>query len=919
MATFTETLPSSQFFGAPDYVTDRRHKIALSLLGYNATGQQNTWGKISSWLMPGHAVVANRAAKKIAKQTGARDTTENINDDFDNRVAKAMTMFNVAKIAGGAATGNPQLIQSGIQGGAQSIGTLMNAGSGANMADDAETIYYKKGGKIRKGKGGSCKKYEMGGLLMENDAGEDIAMIDKRSGKKVGEVSYGERIFDKGANQKMLSLFKKGDKRGLGEYVYKELATHPDMKGKAAFAFAKGGETKLKNASVMTFLDHDKYGNKVWYYNSGEADGAKRRAVHINADGEIVKEYDIEAIYVKKEMGGDYHKYTTKVTGLEDLKPESGYSGVRYLYETINMKEINEGKGNYLSVTYTVSGYENNRNPVSSVQGVPIYGNDKESSVDVARRVSRQSAPKENETPQPEKVAQATKKESSAEFGTTKDGKQKGIPYQTIEQEKEAAKKAADKYESEVSGKQTPATTNRAAAKTTAASTTTNKAGVKPKGKVYAPPSELKDQKGVREFQEWAKKKGYDKELGPAGVDGKYGDFTKKAWEKYGGEYQQEKSGGSNTTTDTTTVEPTKERLPNPEKIEPIKPTEVTIPKEQTIVPKTLTQVTTVTTTTDQTTSAAKKPEFDMGAALDIGMDLGRVLIGAIGASKELPEYEVPRAWKKYVQKMRDMQNEGLTPEERALANKTMMSNYQVGIQSIRNAVGGSGSAGSVLAALTGLGGDMQNAALKILSSDVQKRQQNLANYGNVLRTDMEIGMAQYQQAYNEALSARNQFAQLAHAGLQQMEDRKQYERTYGKDSPYGKLMSAYTKNIAETKSSVDAPSNIDGGMDKAAMAEFIDKGGGFTEKQKEELRKKFGLGKIMQPQPGSMLPSDAKTSTDTSTTTLPMLPQIDPNQPYSGRANLNPKKVEPKVETETTTTTMFNPDANKPYQGRSY
>ena len=51
---------------------------------------------------------------------------------------------------------------------------------------------------------------------------------------------------------------------------------------------------------------------------------------------------------------------------------------------------------------------------------------------------------------------------------------------------------------------------------------------------VYKVPSELKS---VTDFQKWMVKNGFGSELGPMGVDGKYGRYTAAAFTKYKDEY----------------------------------------------------------------------------------------------------------------------------------------------------------------------------------------------------------------------------------------------------------------------------------------------------------------------------------------------------------------------------------------------
>lgn len=844
MSVFTTTPPLSQYFDAPDYVTDKRAMMAMKLLGYNAQGEQNTWGKINSWIHPSSAIQANKGATMIAKKSGARDTAGNVEDDLDNRIAKAMTMLGVVQAGAGIATGNPQLIQGGIKNTAQGVGGVMAAGSGADMSDDFSTQYYKKGGKICKPKS-KGKKYNLGGLV------EDIDMIDKQTGKKVGEVSYGERIFDKGANKKMVSLYKEGDAEGLGHYILKELSTHPDMKGRAAYAFVKGGEIKSGEGEDYIFIGN--INGYASYYN--KKDG---KVYWTPSDSYIRETPGSEALLVPDDGGTTITKNKngtiTIKRGDTDRTIETTPNGKHHITSS-------DGVVRGAGTTHSKSSLESS----SSVRRKKITEDNaraKEftnSDASASGKIATKKTPKADNS-------DAINRYNSGE--TILDG-EKAIIAKDIankRKNKQPLTQAESDFEAKRMTEVLSSTTDATTSTKTPPATKTEGTGTKTtgkgsgKGKIYAAPDELKDKDGVKAYQEWAKSKGYESELGKPGVDGKYGDFTKASWEKHKEEYLKEKSTPA--TTDTPAVT---ERMKDVEKIPTKVPGKDGVPlvSDKAIDISKAKQGTNITGTTT-IDATGKKPEFDVSNAAEVGMDLGRILIGAIGASKDLPEYQVPDAWKKYVNKIRQMQDEGLSPEERAYANNNLLRNYAYGIQSIRNQSDVS-SSGAALGALVGLGGNMQDAVLKVLNADVEKRNRNLNNYGNVLQRDMEINTFNYQQKYQEAAASRNAYAQLAHAGAQQLEDRKQYNQSYGKGSKYDQLMDAYIQRVQETKTSIANPTNINS-LPATNITEQDINNSGFTDAQKQELRTKMGL---KSPEEKWQLPPSPFTSTTTIAPTI--------------------------------------------------
>lgn len=117
----TET-PLSQYADSPDFA-DKATRRKLALLGYDQTGQQNTWGKLTSWA--GFASLgANKVAARIAENNGATDAMANINQDFDNRVNKMGVVQGAVQAIGGAAMGNPQMAMQGLNTATQFGGSL---------------------------------------------------------------------------------------------------------------------------------------------------------------------------------------------------------------------------------------------------------------------------------------------------------------------------------------------------------------------------------------------------------------------------------------------------------------------------------------------------------------------------------------------------------------------------------------------------------------------------------------------------------------------------------------------------------------------------------------------------------------------------------------------------------------------------
>lgn len=122
---FSSDSPLSQQYIKPNFASGAtRSKLALA--GYDQTGQQTGWGKISSWI-PGVGVALNYAAKGIAKHGGAGDTFSNIQEDTDNRWLK----LGLEGAAATAAFGGLGVLGAGA---ASGIGGAGGAAAGATAA-----------------------------------------------------------------------------------------------------------------------------------------------------------------------------------------------------------------------------------------------------------------------------------------------------------------------------------------------------------------------------------------------------------------------------------------------------------------------------------------------------------------------------------------------------------------------------------------------------------------------------------------------------------------------------------------------------------------------------------------------------------------------------------------------------------------
>ncbi len=133
---FTSNTPDSQYYAAPDYVDNPLDRAKLAFAGYKANGEQNAWGKTTSWI-PGINLAQNAMAQKYAR--GSEDTMHNIGEDWDNRLAKNAIIGGVAMGVAGGVTQNPMLLQQGLDMTTQFAGQL--AFDQNDLVTEGQAIY----------------------------------------------------------------------------------------------------------------------------------------------------------------------------------------------------------------------------------------------------------------------------------------------------------------------------------------------------------------------------------------------------------------------------------------------------------------------------------------------------------------------------------------------------------------------------------------------------------------------------------------------------------------------------------------------------------------------------------------------------------------------------------------------------------
>lgn len=157
---------------------------------------------------------------------------------------------------------------------------------------------------------------------------------------------------------------------------------------------------------------------------------------------------------------------------------------------------------------------------------------------------------------------------------------------------------------------------------------------------------------------------------------------------------------------------------------------------------------------------------------LSTGIDVGRSLLAAIGASKPLPRYQTPPELLLYQNRLRQQSYQGLSPQENALAQSGIEDGYNNTLEAIRQGTAGGGSGGAYLSAVSGAGSVMQRGRMELAAANQAQQRSNMAQYGQSLGTTLSIDQQNFARDYNSAANLQNTYANAFNQGLQDLADR---------------------------------------------------------------------------------------------------------------------------------------------------
>lgn len=175
--------------------------------------------------------------------------------------------------------------------------------------------------------------------------------------------------------------------------------------------------------------------------------------------------------------------------------------------------------------------------------------------------------------------------------------------------------------------------------------------------------------------------------------------------------------------------------------------------------------------------------------------DVTTGVIGAMMASKTIPEYEKPPEYLDALQTLKEQSQQGFTATEQAAIDQRIDNRYAQDVNTITQVAGGGGNQAAVLGALNTASRNAQTSEVDAALKDIELQRQNQSRYINALSNDMNFDYGLYQQDLNMGLQQRQAGADLIYQSRQNISNRGYYDRMYGPGSVYEQVNNTIRNN----------------------------------------------------------------------------------------------------------------------------
>lgn len=174
--------------------------------------------------------------------------------------------------------------------------------------------------------------------------------------------------------------------------------------------------------------------------------------------------------------------------------------------------------------------------------------------------------------------------------------------------------------------------------------------------------------------------------------------------------------------------------------------------------------------------------------------DAARGIMGMKGATMEVPTYERGTMFQTAMGEAERRRDEGLSPDEINYRRQLAETGYAYDVKNIRRGAGG--SAGAYLGNLGRAQTQLYGQYGQLAATDEATRRLNRQNFQQMALQDEQINRQIFQDELSQTMATKEAGAGLVQDALRNIKERRDYEKQYGKGSPYYNYLKSKTKDM---------------------------------------------------------------------------------------------------------------------------
>jgi hypothetical protein len=161
--------------------------------------------------------------------------------------------------------------------------------------------------------------------------------------------------------------------------------------------------------------------------------------------------------------------------------------------------------------------------------------------------------------------------------------------------------------------------------------------------------------------------------------------------------------------------------------------------------------------------------------------NVAQFLIGMAGTKGNLPEFDKPDEWSKYLLDLRREATQGYSGAEEGNFRRDNERALGTGLNFARETSGGNGA--FAIGDASRFAGDYMDRALKFAGANAEMKRRSQERYGNALLQDVSMDKDAFNLKYEEDLRKKSGAGDLANTGLQSIINQADFHKNFGPGS----------------------------------------------------------------------------------------------------------------------------------------